>query len=204
MSEIIDVVDRDGRPTGETVQKHIAHTYGIRHRTMHLFIYNSRREVLLQRRADVKPIQPGMWDVSCGGHIGAGESLEQTVERELAEELGLKAGPGVEFWKNRSGTYFYQDAETGKCYFNNEIYPTFTYRWDGDPAQLDLQEEEVGAARFFTLDDIRDAVMEKHDPPKPPMPLTQTPLYWMEMCSYIENLPEKKLSNNGSNTLISL
>ena len=34
--EIFDVVDEDGNPTGETVERTKAHADGIRHRTAHL------------------------------------------------------------------------------------------------------------------------------------------------------------------------
>lgn len=47
-----------------------------------------KRELLLGRRAPHKRICPNTWDV-LGGHREAGETLEQTLARELEEEIGI-------------------------------------------------------------------------------------------------------------------
>ena len=36
--EYIDIVDEQGNPTGEKVERSIAHSQGIRHRTAHIWI----------------------------------------------------------------------------------------------------------------------------------------------------------------------
>ena len=38
MAEILDIVDEQGRPTGQTVPRAVAHAEGIRHRTSHVWI----------------------------------------------------------------------------------------------------------------------------------------------------------------------
>ena len=74
--EIFDVVDDEGRPTGETVSRQEAHEKGIRHRTAHIWVI--RREpgkggiqILLQKRAMDKDSFPGQYDTSSAGHIHA-------------------------------------------------------------------------------------------------------------------------------------
>ncbi len=64
-------------------------------------------EVLLVKRAPTREWWPGVWDVA-GGHRTSGESTEQTLVREMEEELGIsptewklaaqlrEAAPGVE------------------------------------------------------------------------------------------------------------
>ena len=53
MSELLDIVDEDGEPTGETVARVIAHRDGIRHRTSHVWLVRKgptkALEVLLQK-----------------------------------------------------------------------------------------------------------------------------------------------------------
>ena len=52
--EYIDIVDEQGIPTGETIERSIAHSKGIRHRTAHIWIVrkiNNRYQVLMQKRA---------------------------------------------------------------------------------------------------------------------------------------------------------
>ena len=34
--EILDIVDENGNPTGETVERTVAHKTGVRHRTSHV------------------------------------------------------------------------------------------------------------------------------------------------------------------------
>ena len=52
--ELLDIVDENGKPTGETVERKTAHSEGIRHRTAHVWIVRKSdegAEVLLQKRA---------------------------------------------------------------------------------------------------------------------------------------------------------
>ncbi|MFD6729207.1 NUDIX domain-containing protein [Corynebacterium xerosis] len=46
--------------------------------------------MLIQRRTDDKAGWPGMWDVTVGGSVTAGESSARGAEREVLEELGLR------------------------------------------------------------------------------------------------------------------
>ena len=36
--EIFDIVDENGNPTGQTIERSLAHTNGVRHRTVHIWI----------------------------------------------------------------------------------------------------------------------------------------------------------------------
>ncbi|MFQ9109561.1 MAG: hypothetical protein ACLR5Q_11555 [Coprococcus sp.] len=68
--ELLDVVDENGIPTGETVERSIAHAKGIRHRTSHVWLLRRRSEgveVLLQKRSDNKDSFPGCYDTSSAG-----------------------------------------------------------------------------------------------------------------------------------------
>ncbi len=93
MSEYLDVVDTSGRPTGEIVERSIAHREGIPHRTAHLWLLRRRNgcvQILLQKRALTKSF-PGCYDISSAGHIPAGQDCLSSAVRELKEELGLTA-----------------------------------------------------------------------------------------------------------------
>ena len=60
--EWLDIVDENGHPTGETVERSYAHRHGIRHRTAHVWIFrrqNGHTEILLQKRSDIKDSFPG-------------------------------------------------------------------------------------------------------------------------------------------------
>ena len=73
--EILDIVDKNGVPTGDTVSREQAHREGIRHRTSHVWLARYRDEsvwLLLQRRSEDKDSHPGLLDISSAGHIPAG------------------------------------------------------------------------------------------------------------------------------------
>lgn len=96
--EIFDIVDENGIPTGETIQRTVAHDKGIRHRTAHIWIVRNTDngcEVLLQQRSYNKDSFPGRYDTSSAGHIRAGDEPLDSALRELGEELGIKAKPAA-------------------------------------------------------------------------------------------------------------
>lgn len=90
MPEMVEVLSHSGKRTGKLVSKDHAHRRGLWHATVHIWLINNNRQCLLQRRSLEKETFPGLWDVSCAGHVEAGESPIQTACREIHEELGLE------------------------------------------------------------------------------------------------------------------
>jgi isopentenyldiphosphate isomerase len=91
--EKFDVLDCRGRKTGETISRDEAHRTGAWHGAFHcLIIYEreGRGHALFQKRSAHKKIAPGKFDVSVGGHYGAGENSATAGPREIREELGLE------------------------------------------------------------------------------------------------------------------
>jgi isopentenyldiphosphate isomerase len=88
--ELFDIYNQDGSPAGYIASRDDAHRLGLWHRTVHIWIRNNKGELLLQKRALTKEVYPGYWDISCAGHIDAGESPETAALRELSEELGVQ------------------------------------------------------------------------------------------------------------------
>lgn len=92
-SELVDVVDAEGRPTGEVRTRREVHHRGLWHRAIHIWVVRTDGLVLLQRRSLAKQFNPGKLDVSVGGHYRAGEHFIEVL-REAEEELGLTLRPG--------------------------------------------------------------------------------------------------------------
>ncbi|MDE3740693.1 NUDIX hydrolase [Maribacter polysaccharolyticus] len=89
MDELVDILDEKGNFTGKTAMKSEAHKHGLFHPTVHVWFYTQNAQVLLQQRGKDKDTHPLLWDVSVAGHVGAGENLETSAIREVAEEIGL-------------------------------------------------------------------------------------------------------------------
>ena len=90
MPEYIDIVTKQGIPTGKSALKSDVHTKGYYHNTAHVWLFTKDGHVLLAQRAASKLICPLLWDVSVAGHIDAGETIEQAAIREIKEEIGLQ------------------------------------------------------------------------------------------------------------------
>ncbi len=86
--EIVEIVDRDNRPLA-AVTRRIMRQQGLIHRASYILVFNTEGEIFLQKRTLSKDIYPGYWDLAAGGVVLAGESYEESAQRELREELGL-------------------------------------------------------------------------------------------------------------------
>jgi 16S rRNA (adenine1518-N6/adenine1519-N6)-dimethyltransferase len=86
--EQFDVVDEADQVIG-TESRGTVHARNLRHRAIHIFVFNARGELFLQKRSPWKDKHPGKWDSSAAGHLDAGETYAADARRELGEELGL-------------------------------------------------------------------------------------------------------------------
>lgn len=89
-AERFDVVDDSNKVIGQAT-RHEVHTQKLRHRAAHIFVFNTKGDLFLQKRSRWKDANPGKWDSSAAGHVDAGCSYEDTAARELREELGVSA-----------------------------------------------------------------------------------------------------------------
>jgi isopentenyl-diphosphate delta-isomerase type 1 len=128
--EPLEVVDEQDRVIGVQKRSEI-HRKGWRHRSVHIFIFNSRDELYLQQRSPAKDQYPGHWDSSAAGHVDPGETPAETAHRELGEELGTAA--------DLTAVYRHPACpETGW-----EFVTLFIGRSDG-PIRLNLEEATTG------------------------------------------------------------
>jgi 16S rRNA (adenine1518-N6/adenine1519-N6)-dimethyltransferase len=88
VEEIFDVCDEHDRVIGRAPRS-VVHARKLLHRAVHIFVFNSRCELLLQRRTATKDECPLKLTSSASGHLAAGESYEHAALRELKEELGI-------------------------------------------------------------------------------------------------------------------
>lgn len=90
MTERVILVDTEDKEIG-SMDKMEAHQKGKLHRAFSIFIFNSRGELLLQRRAIEKYHSGGKWTNTCCSHPRAGEETADAAERRLTEEMGMIA-----------------------------------------------------------------------------------------------------------------
>ncbi|HEV7924338.1 MAG TPA: NUDIX domain-containing protein [Verrucomicrobiae bacterium] len=86
--EIFDIVNERDEVIGRLPRSQV-HREKLKHRAVHVLVFNARGEVFLQKRSMAKDCFPGAWDSSASGHVDSGENYDACAVRELGEELGL-------------------------------------------------------------------------------------------------------------------
>jgi isopentenyldiphosphate isomerase len=140
--ELFPIVDENGNAIGEALRS-ICHDGKsmLLHPVVHLFLFNSKGELFLQKRASTKDIQPGKWDTSVGGHMSPGESVSDALARETSEELGIRISTPVFM-----GRHIWQSAR------ERELVSSFSTISDAFP---EINKEEIEEGKFWTLKEIK-------------------------------------------------
>jgi isopentenyl-diphosphate delta-isomerase type 1 len=86
--ELLAIVDADDVVIGSKTRREI-HQEGLRHRAVHILVFDSHGHLCLQKRSLSKDVNPGAWDTSAAGHVDFGEDYANAARRELSEELSI-------------------------------------------------------------------------------------------------------------------
>lgn len=143
MSEMFPIVDEEGNILDAATRGKCHDGSKLLHPVVHLHLFNSHGELYLQKRPEWKDIQPGKWDTSVGGHVDLGESVEQALQREVREELGV-----TEFMPISIAHYVFESDRERELVF---VYKTV---FDGDVSPT----AELDGGRFWTLREIKENI----------------------------------------------
>jgi isopentenyl-diphosphate delta-isomerase len=88
-TEYLDVVNEQDIVIGKETRKKV-HEVGLWHRGVHVFLYNEKGEILIQKRSADRSSSPSLLDCSVSEHVQAGESYQDAAIRGLKEELRIK------------------------------------------------------------------------------------------------------------------
>ena len=134
--KIIEIRDRDE-----------VHRLTLRHRAVHILIFNQKQKLFLQKRSHQKDINAGLWDSSAAGHVDAGEDYDHCVIREVSEELGIQLHQQPEFLFKLS-----------PCYDNGmEFIHVYRSPHNGP---FTLCTEEIEQGQWFSIPEISELVSE--------------------------------------------
>jgi isopentenyl-diphosphate delta-isomerase type 1 len=140
--ERLNEVDENDQVIGTRTRGEL-HRLGLRHRAVHILVFNSRNELFLQKRSASKDINPGLWDTSAAGHVDLGESYDEAARRELNEELGVDDAPPLQpIFKLPSS------PETGW-----EFIQVYTSKHDGP---FRLNADEITEGRWISVAELDD------------------------------------------------
>jgi isopentenyldiphosphate isomerase len=142
--EILEVVDSDGNVVGLARRSEMHGNPALIHRVVHVLVFNSGGELLLQKRSLRKDVAPGKWDTSVGGHVNPGEALIDAARREMAEELGIHNAT-LDFLY----THFFSN------HVESERVTSFRCIYEGE---INYNRDEIDEVAFWRLDKIRESI----------------------------------------------
>jgi isopentenyldiphosphate isomerase len=132
--EIVDLVDEEDRVVGQAPRREVR-TRNLLHREVAAIVRNRVGDIYVHRRTVTKDVFPDMYDMFVAGVVTSGESYEEAIRRELAEELGVQGVEPALLFKSR-----YRDPDINWWTCCYEVV------WDGPVRH---QEEEIAWGRFM-------------------------------------------------------
>ena len=143
MEQVI-LVDQEDHAIG-TMEKMEAHQKGLLHRAFSVVIFNSKGEILLQKRARSKYHSGGLWTNACCSHPLPGEALENATRRKLKQEMGIDL-------KTEYAYKFFYRTRLDSGLIEHECDHVFTGIFDGEPV---INTHEVEDWKYISLDELR-------------------------------------------------
>ena len=140
-----DLYDKHRNKKGKQITRGDDMTSDEFHLVIHVCIFNSNGEMLIQQRQSFKQGWPNLWDITCGGSAVAGDTSQQAASRELFEELGIR----YNFEEMRP-----QFTINFACGFDD----FYLIEYDLDLNELTLQNDEVQAVRWASKEEILELI----------------------------------------------
>jgi isopentenyl-diphosphate delta-isomerase len=150
--EKVILVDKNDNQVG-LMPKLEAHEKGVLHRAFSIFIFNSKYELLLQKRASSKYHSGGLWTNTCCSHPREGEDILDAANRRLDEEMGIKTSL-------RKVYDFIYKAELDNQLTEHEFDHVFYGVFDNDPI---LNEDEAEDFKWVDMETLNNDIIKNED-----------------------------------------
>lgn len=146
--EYLDIVDSSGNVIGQESRKVLHSDPQKTHMAVNILIVNGKGEVLVQQRSYAKKFGGGLWEVSAGGHVNAGEKPADAARRELFEELGIKVN-----LKLIAKKLFRYEKQS-------ELVYLFSGKYEG---QFSYDRNEIEELEWIKLDELEGFLRRKNN-----------------------------------------
>lgn len=141
--EYVILVDEQDNELG-LMEKMQAHKEGKLHRALSIFIFNSKKQLLLQKRASNKYHSANLWTNTCCSHPRKNETVTAAANRRLQEEMGMNCLLQYQF------KFIYQ-AQLENKLIEHELDYVYTGFSDIVPVP---NKDEVSDYRYVSMDEI--------------------------------------------------
>ena len=150
--EKVILVDKNDNQVG-LMPKLEAHEKGVLHRAFSIFIFNSKYELLLQKRASAKYHSGGLWTNTCCSHPRENEDIFDAANRRLDEEMGIKTSL-------RKVYDFIYKAELDNQLTEHEFDHVFYGVYDNDPI---LNKDEADDFKWVDMETLNNDIVKNED-----------------------------------------
>ncbi len=145
--EHVILVDEQDHELG-TMEKMEAHVKGVLHRAFSVLVFNSKGEMLIQKRSDCKYHSVGLWTNTCCSHPRPGESIEDAAQRRLKEEMGINIKPSTAY------SFIYHTELDGGL-IEHELDHVLTATYDGDPV---INPDEAQDWQYISVSELKENI----------------------------------------------
>lgn len=149
MAEYIIAVDKLDKEIGP-IEKMEAHHKGVMHRAFSILIFNSKNQLLLQKRNKEKYHSPGLWTNTCCSHPRYGENLQDAAYRRLREEMGFTCELKEVF-------SFVYKVELEDNLFEYEYDHVFIGIYDGE---IVVNKDEVEDFKWVDMNEVKADILD--------------------------------------------
>ena len=151
--EYLDVLNEKGEKTGVAKSYADVHKEGLPHRSAHVWIFNSEKKLLIQKRASTRQSYPEHWDMSVEGHVSVGQTSLEAAIRETKEELGIDIS-------DSSFKYLFSTEEhvvlNNGSYINNEFQDVYLVQLDTPTPDIKFTDGEVSEIKWVSVEEFKD------------------------------------------------
>ena len=150
--EKVILVDENDNQVG-LMPKLEAHQKGLLHRAFSVFIFNSKYELLLQKRASSKYHSGGLSTNTCCSHPREGEDTLDAANRRLIEEMGIETSL-------RKVHDFIYKAELDNNLTEHEFDHVFYGIYNEDPI---INKDEADDFKWIDMDSLNEDIKTNGD-----------------------------------------
>lgn len=144
MEEFLEIIDKEGQIISVAPRNVIHRNPSMLHKVVHIIVFNSKGQLLLQKRASNKDVAQGKWDISVAGHVKPGEDILTAARRKMFEELGVVPETLKFFY-----TYIYSNE------YESEL--VYTY-WTIHDGPFSFNRNEIEEISFWSIEDINKSL----------------------------------------------
>jgi isopentenyldiphosphate isomerase len=141
-TELLSIVDENDCII-DTCARHIIHATGLRHRAVHILVFNGEGQLFLQKRSMKKDLNGGLWDTSAAGHVDTGEDYDVSAIREVEEELGIKSELELLFKLSATAAIGMEFIQVYRCIHNGPFV---------------LAVDEIDESDWFSVAEIAERI----------------------------------------------